>query len=74
MPAMKKTKAIYVRQGNIAIAPRDSVLRMWKICSTSTACLDKEHKRYRHYEKTPSTEGVGHCQSPTTSAMVWQHI
>ena len=46
-PDKKKTKALYVLQGNVAIAPRDSGLRMWKICSTSTACLDKEYKQYQ---------------------------
>ena len=46
-PDVKKTKAIYVLQGNIAIAPRDSGLRMWKVCSTSTERLDKEYKRYQ---------------------------
>ena len=45
-PDLKKTKAIYVLQSNIAIAPRDSGLRMWKVCSTSTERLDKEYKRY----------------------------
>ena len=40
-PDLKKTKAIYVLQGNIAIAPRDSGLRMWKVCSTSSNALTK---------------------------------
>ena len=74
MPALKKTKAIYVRQGNIAIAPRDSELRMWKKNSTSTACLDKEHKRYRHYEKALNTEGVGHCHRRRALQWSGEHI
>ncbi|KAK2166039.1 hypothetical protein LSH36_43g04003 [Paralvinella palmiformis] len=46
-PDLKATKSIFLPQKNISIAPRDSGLRIWRICSTSIMQLDKELKRYQ---------------------------
>jgi len=46
-PDLKATKSIFLLQTNISIAPRDSGLRIWRICSTSIMQLDKELKRYQ---------------------------
>ena len=46
-PDLKETKAIYILEDGISIVPRDSRLRIWKMCSTSTLHLDNEYKQYK---------------------------
>ena len=46
-PDLKATKSIFILKENLCIAPRDSGLRIWRICSTSTMQLDKLFKHYK---------------------------